>query len=380
MTRSVAASNPDSILIVAAEASSCMYAKLFIERWRQDFPNTHFYGIGDKAMQKAGMECLGLAEDLAVVGLQEVISHWSEIKTAYKGILAKAEKNPPRFALLLDYPGFNLRLAKDLNALDLPVVYYISPQLWAWKKGRVHQVKKYVDDMMVVFPFEVDFYRGYDIDAHFVGHPLVEVVDHELAHYPATHNLRPVLGLMPGSRKSEIKYNLVTQLKAAQILAKKNAVSLRLLVAPTLNMDFVKAAGGSLLNRVELVQDSPSTMIKNCDLILTASGTATLQVALCEKPMTVMYRMNTITAFLAKLLVRSVDAFCIVNLIAKKKIVREFFQDDASPENLAHELLEILDNSMYRNEMLTQLKEVKTGLGHGGATENLVKYLKGKYT
>lgn len=377
--RSVADLKNDSILIVAAEASSCMYAKLFMERWKSFSPSTQFYGVGDQQMQSEGMDCTGLAEELAVVGLQEVISHWSEIKIAYKGILEKAKKNPPRFALLLDYPGFNLRLAKDLKELGIPVVYYISPQLWAWKKGRVHKVKKYVDDMMVVFPFEVDFYRQYGIEAHFVGHPLVEVVDAELAKRAESTNVKPVLGLMPGSRKSEIKFNLATQLKTAQRMAKTNDLSLKLLVAPTLNLDFVKSAGGSLLNGVTLVQESPSTMIQNCDLILAASGTATLQVALCEKPMVVMYRMNAVTAFLARLLVRSVDAFCIVNLIAKKKIVPEFFQDEANPEDLSTELLEILDDPLYRNEMLSQLKEVKTGLGHGGATENLVNYLKDKY-
>ncbi len=369
-----------------------MYARLFIEQWREAVnPKTHFYGVGDRSLSRdLNMECIGFAEDLAVVGLQEVLTHWTEIKKCYYDVLSRTDSLKPRFALLIDYPGFNLRLAKDLKKKGIPVVYYVSPQLWAWKKGRVKQVRKYVDEMMVVFPFEVDFYKKHGIESHFVGHPLIEVLESELEKglglsqklscWGDDAQRKPILGLMPGSRKSEIKYNLESQLKVAQNLIQKKVCDVRLLLAPTLNREEILKIAGTDLNGIEIVQNKPTLMIGECDFILSASGTATLQVALCEKPMVVMYRMNSITAVLAKLLVRTVDFFCIVNLIAKEKIVPELFQSDASVDRLEKELLKIIKQDSYRNSMISQLRNIKAKLGDGRATENLVLYLKGRFS
>jgi lipid-A-disaccharide synthase len=378
--KSVNDSQEDSLLLIAAEASSCMYAKNFIKAWREKFPKTHFYGVGDREMQSLGMECVGLAEDMAVMGLLEVLKHYPAIKKVGDEIIEKTQKRPPRFALLLDYPGFNLRLAKKLKELNVSVVYYISPQLWAWKKGRVQQVRDYVDDMLVVFPFEVEFYKEHNIEAHFVGHPLVEVVEKEIQDHPEKTEERPkkVLGLMPGSRRNEIKSIFKTQWKAAQILMEKQDVQVKVLLAPTLNAsDFSQFLCPT--DQVDFVKDSPTQMIRGCDLILSASGTATLQVALCEKPMVVMYRMNPITAFFAKRLVKSVDAFCIVNLIAGRKVVPEFFQEQASPDHLANELEKLLVVDKARESMVRSLKQVKSLLGEGGATQNVIKYLVSRY-
>ena len=379
MKKSVEDCKSDSILIIAAEASSCMYAKAFIKAWQRHQPETHFFGVGDREMASQGMQCLGLAEEMAVVGLQEVIGQWKIISQCFKDVVKMSEQEQPRFALLLDYPGFNLRLAKKLKSLNIPVVYYISPQLWAWKKGRVKQVRDYVDDMMVVFPFEVDFYQQYGITAHFVGHPLVEVIEAEGDLQTPIQNEVPVLGLMPGSRRSEIRHNFTTQIKAAQNLAKRKNLKVKVLVAPTLDVQEVKSIGEQWNLEAEYMQDKPTAMIQECDLILTASGTATLQVALCLRPMVVMYRMNPATAFFAKLLVRSVDAFCIVNLIAGKKIVPELFQSEANPKRLADELEPLTEQSQEKDHMIKQLKKVKEKLGKGGATDNLVHFLLNKY-
>lgn len=376
----VDASKTDNILIVAAEASSCMYAKMFIKKWQEKRPESHFFGIGDKEMASEGMNCLGLAEELAVVGLQEVLSHWPDIKKTFLNIVDQTKQDKPRFALLIDYPGFNLRLAKKLTELGVPVVYYISPQLWAWKKGRVKQVKKYVDDMLVVFPFEVDFYKEHDVLAHFVGHPLVELVDQELRSVGSSSGKpKPVLGLMPGSRKSEIKHNFLDQVAAARMLAKDHEIAVRVLVAPTLEVDDLKKLSSTPWTDIDFIKTKPTQMIHDCDLILTASGTATLQVALCEKPMVVMYKMNSFTAFFAKLLVRSVNYFCIVNLIAQKQVVPELFQEDAHPKNLRDHLEKILVEFDYRSKMIENLKATKHLLGKGGAIDNLVHYLEKKY-
>ncbi len=373
-------SKKDNILIVAAEASSCMYAELFIKEWSKSYPDTEFFGVGNRSMAKEGMQCQGFAEDMAVVGVQEVIKHWPIIKGAADKLLEECEKRKPKFALLLDYPGFNLRLARKLKALDIPVIYYISPQLWAWKKGRVKQVKKYVDEMMVVFPFEVDFYNEHKIEAHFVGHPLVEVVEQELENFDRSRSDEKVLGLMPGSRRSEIENNLVIQLKAAEKIKEKHPdIQVKILLAPTLAATDLESFVSQSSLEVEYIQAKPTRMILQCDWILSASGTATLQVALCEKPMVVMYRMNPITAFLAKALVRSVDAFCIVNLVAERKVVPELFQEQASPEKLASHLLELIESDEKRNQMLSDLRYVKEKLGAGGATENLVSLLSKRF-
>lgn len=379
----------DSILVIAAEASSCMYAKLFLEEWRHTQPETHFFGVGDQDLsQNYKMECLGFAEDMAVVGLQEVISHWSVIKKSYYDVLKRCDELKPKFALLIDYPGFNLRLAAELKKRNIPVVYYVSPQLWAWKKGRVHKVKKTVDEMMVVFPFEVDFYREHGIQAHFVGHPIIEVIEKEKLDFLKTQNSndkdsvsRPLrLGLMPGSRRSEIKFNLRTQLLVAQSLRKKYQIETQLLLAPTLKKEEIMNLAGDLLDDVKVLQEKPTAMILKSDLILSASGTATLQVALCEKPMVVMYRMNSITALLAKLLVRSVSYFCIVNLIAHRKVVPEFFQGDANVDTLTSELERYIVDPSHYQKSRQELLQIRQLLGEGKATQRLVSFLKGRFS
>jgi lipid-A-disaccharide synthase len=213
-----------------------------------------------------------------------------------------------------------------------------------------------------------------------LGTPLVEVVEKEIQDNPEKTEGRPkkVLGLMPGSRRNEIKSIFKTQWKAAQILMEKQDVQVKVLLAPTLNAsDFSQFLGPT--DQVDFVKDSPTQMIRGCDLILSASGTATLQVALCEKPMVVMYRMNPITAFFAKRLVKSVDAFCIVNLIAGRKVVPEFFQEQASPDHLANELEKLLVVDKARESMVRSLKQVKSLLGEGGATQNVIKYLVSRY-
>ncbi len=377
--KSADVSKTDSILLIAAEASSCMYAKNFISQWRERHPQCHFFGVGDRQMQSEGMDCLGFAEDMAVVGLQEVIKHYSEIRSCAEAILQKAKQDKPRFALLLDYPGFNLRMAKRLKKLEIPVVYYISPQLWAWKKGRVKQVQQFVDEMAVVFPFEVDFYKPYGVNAHFVGHPLVEIVDKELANHVPGPRKRKVLGLMPGSRRSEVQHNFTTQLAAARQLTADKDIDVKILLAPTLSKEDLLPYMNEDDSSFEFIQEAPSRMIQSCDVILTASGTATLQVALCLKPMVVMYKMNPITAFMAKLLVRSVKAFCIVNLIADKIVVPELFQEQATPQNLVAQLSVLFEESPESDRMLKELAQVKTKLGQGGATENLVSLLEERF-
>ena len=291
----------DSVLIVAAEASSSLYAQRLLQSWKSHGRDVRAFGIGSRSMEAEGFECLGRSEEMAVVGLQEVVKHLPHIKNVFYSLLEQAEKRKPKFALLLDYPDFNLRLAKELKKRGVKVVYYISPQVWAWRTGRVKNIRKNVDHMLVLSPFEEGFYREHGVKVDFVGHPALD----ELPTFLAPNELKIrrnkfgvsddeiVLGLMPGSRNSEIEHHLKSQLDAAALLVKKNPkVRPLLMVAPTLEREKLAQAMGDVAFPIQLVKENPNDMIALADVILVASGTATLMVGLMEKPMVIMYRMN----------------------------------------------------------------------------------------
>lgn len=366
------------ILIVAAEASSSLYAQRLLEHWRERKVRVHAFGIGSRAMEQLGFEIIGRSEELAVVGLQEVIAHWSDIKKAFHGLVAAAEKRRPKAALLLDYPDFNLRLAKKLKALGIPVVYYISPQVWAWRQSRVHLIKRVVDKMLVLFPFEVDFYRKFDVPVNFVGHPLLDELGPELfderecQRRRLKYNILPqdvVLGLMPGSRRSELKHHLETQLAVARRLKETRPnLKIALLVAPTFTKEEVQALLPPLDVPMIIIKDEPFSMISVADVVLCASGTATLMVGLMNKPMVVMYRMNDITAWIARRFVKSTAHFGLINLVLGERAVPELFQGEASVAGLVSALEPMVDRDGERHRLAAKLKQAKLRLGERGAT------------
>lgn len=366
------------ILIVAAEASSCLYAQRLLEHWRKNNIEVEAFGIGNKAMEQLGFECIGRAEELAVVGVQEVISHWGEIKKAFYGLLEAARARRPQVVLLLDYPDFNLRLAKKLKKLDIPVTYYISPQVWAWRQSRVHLIKRVIHKMLVVFPFEVDFYKKFGVDVEFVGHPLLDELKPEhfdaaaRARHRAKYGIQPedvAVALMPGSRRSELKHHLRTQLETARLLVQKNSrVKPLLLVAPNFDLEQIRAQLGEVDVPLILIKDEPFAMIDLADVVLCASGTATLMVGLLEKPMVIMYKMNAFSAFLAKRFVTAAKYFGLINLVLDKKAVPEVFQEMANPESLAALLEDMINSSEVRAAIQGRLRPAKDRLGKSGAT------------
>lgn len=379
------------VLIVAAEASSCLYAQRLLEHWRDQGMRVEAFGIGDESMQKLGFECLGRAEDLAVVGLQEVISHWGVIKKAFHDLVSAAETRKPDVVLLLDYPGFNLRFAKKIKKMAIPVVYYISPQVWAWRQGRVHTIKKLIDKMLVVFPFEVDFYRKHDVQVEFVGHPLLDELKEQFGNSQsreirrAKYGVGPgdiLLALMPGSRVSELKHHIQTQLDVARELVKRFPhLKLALLVAPNFSTERVREWIGELDFPLMLIKDEPFSMIDLADVVLCASGTATLMVGLLEKPMVIMYKMNALTAFLAKMFVRSTEHFGLINLVLGERVATELFQDQANTQSLIDALVPLIEDSQTREELRRRLSEARNRLGSSGATirvaQALEEYWKG---
>jgi lipid-A-disaccharide synthase len=370
------------VLIVAGEASSSLYAQRILESWKSKGRQVEVFGIGSDAMEARGFRRLGKSEEMAVVGLSEVIRHFPLIRRVYHSLLEECDRSKPDFALLLDYPDFNLRLAKDLKKRGIKVIYYISPQVWAWRRGRVKLIKKVVDEMLVLFPFEEPFYRAHGVKVSFVGHPLLDELVSREKDQGVSSSLRrekfgiqpfeTVLGLMPGSRESELKHHLRDQLKAAELLVKRYPhVRPVLLCAPTINRERLQTEVSDLAVPIQIVKSEPLDMIEMCDLLLVASGTATLMVGLLEKPMVIMYRMSPLTAWFAKRLVTHTRYFGMVNLILEKEAARELFQEAASPEQMATELEKLLDENI-RRDAVGELKRLKEKLGAVGATARVV--------
>lgn len=379
------------VLIVAGEASSSLYAQRLIEHWREHGETHDLFGVGSPEMEALGFRRLGKSEEMAVVGLQEVIKHFPLIRRVYNSLLAECDREKPDFALLLDYPDFNLRLAKDLKKRGIRVVYYISPQVWAWRTGRVNLIRRVVDEMLVVFPFEEPFFKKHGVQSTFVGHPLLD----ELARRPEAsvqqartrrerYGIKDdeiVLGLMPGSRSSELKSHLEAQLAAAELLSKRYPkVRPVLLCAPTIARETLQVAVSSRSVQqsaaaIQIVKEEPLDMIEMSDILLVASGTATLMVGLLAKPMVIMYRMNPITAWFAKKLVKHTRFFGMVNLILEREVSRELFQEEASPEGMASELEKLIDPKV-RAANSRELLELRSRLGSVGATTRVAERLK----
>lgn len=368
-------SSKKRILIVAAEASSAAYAVQLLKSWQGK--NIHAFGVGSREMESLGFEIIGRSEELAVVGLQEIIAHWSEIKSAFNTLLEKAEQYKPDLILFMDYPEFNLRLASKLKKRGFKIAYYISPQIWAWRTYRVHKIRRIVDKMFVIFPFEEEFYRKHNVDVEFVGHPLLDMLDTYLPDPNEVARSRTqllgskkiILGLMPGSRRSELKHNLQTQIETAHLMMEENPdVQPVMLVAPSLHLKTVKVQCAEWNYQGQFLQEEPFKMIMCSDVILCASGTATLMVGLCRKPMVIMYKMNTLSGYFARWLVTHIPYFGIVNLIMNKEIVPERFQSLANPKELSSELFKIIHNTNgTHGNILKSLDEMKTKLGeHGG--------------
>lgn len=366
------------VLIVAAEASSALFAQRLLEHWKLKKFSVNAFGVGSQSMQDLGFERLGKSEDMAVVGVAEIIEHYSALKKVMNDLVQAATDRRPDLAIIMDYPDFNLMLAKKLKAIGIPVVYYITPQVWAWRKSRVKKIKKYCDEVLVLFPFEVPFFESEGIKTSFVGHPLLDEVSDAYLDPTLRHQARSrcgiqddeiVLGLMPGSRKHEIKHHLATQLAVAENIYKSwPKVKVLLMCAPTVDKESLKDQLSDLRIPLILQKEDPVQMIHLTDVVLAASGTATLFVALLEKPMVIMYKMKWTTWVLAKMLVRGVRFFGIVNLILGYEAVPERWQAQASVKELSLQIKKYLSDPEYREKVISDLKKVKASLGEKGAT------------
>ncbi len=372
-----------NILIIAAEASSTHYAEKLLISWKEMGYEVNAFGIGSQRMEELGFERFGKSEELAVMGIQEVLGVFDKIWSVFHKLIDEAKKRKPDCVLLLDYPDFNLRLAKKLKKAGFKIFYYISPQIWAWRTGRVHFIKKYIDKVLVLFPFEVDFYKKYDVDVEFVGHPLLDDLRAELFSKEYQNDLRQryginphqkVLGLMPGSRNFELNHHIPVQLGAAEILRQKIPdLAVMLFVAPNKSIDQVKEKIKDLNIPVTFVKRDPFEMVSMADYVLCASGTATLTVGLMEKPMLIMYIMKKLTVFFGQFIMKRPKFFGMSNLIPDKMISKEFFQDEANAQSMADEAYRVLSNPEIYDREVQNLKQLKTMLGSSGANKRVAQ-------
>lgn len=373
-------------MIVAAEASSSLFAQRLLEHWKKTEPSLKAFGVGNQAMENLGFQRFGKAEEMAVVGVAEVIEHYSHLKKIFNSLVEEAKRRRPAVVVLMDYPEFNLMLAKKLHELDIPVVYYISPQIWAWRKGRVKTIKKYCQKMFVLFPFEEKFYHTAGVPVEFVGHPLLDELDpkFENPQYRKVERNRRgigdndvVLGLMPGSRKSELDRHLDTQIEVARQLMQE-FVNLRVvfLVAPSFSREQIQSRLENVRFNYMILQDEPFEMINLTDMILVASGTATLQVGLLKKPMVIMYKLKWMTWIVAMLIVHGVKFFGIVNLILDREVIPERLQHKANVNELVRLLRRYIVDGAHRDQVISDLGTIRSLLGSKGATERVASALK----
>ncbi|MCK9532922.1 MAG: lipid-A-disaccharide synthase [Gammaproteobacteria bacterium] len=360
-----------NIMIIAGEASGDARAAGLVRAVKRQDPSVRFFGIGGDHLRAEGVETMVDSRVMAVVGLFEVLAHFRTIYGALQLMRRKLREERPDLLILVDYPDFNLRLAKTAKALGIKVLYYISPQVWAWRQKRVYTIKGRIDHMAVVFPFEVPFYEKAGVPVTFVGHPLVEEVPHGLERETACRQLgldpaRKVLGLFPGSRRSEITRLLPVLLDAAAKLHRDHPdLQFVLPRASTLSeADFAPYFAGRDLP-VTQVEGRAYEVMAACDAIVSASGTATLEIALMQVPLVVIYRIAPLSYRIMRRLVR-VDHIGLCNIVAGERIAPELIQDAATPDNVAAEAEALLFDEARNRATRERLAVMRQRLGASG--------------
>jgi lipid-A-disaccharide synthase len=366
------------ILISAGEASSEMYGAQLIEALRcragegaraTQNQQLEFFGVGGDRMRTAGCDTVVDAKELSVVGITEILSHLPKIWGLFHKLIAEADKRKPDLAIVIDSPAFNWRVARQMHKRGIPVVYYVCPQFWAWRQSRVRLLRKYVDEALVIFPFEEKFYRDRGVDATFVGHPLADLPRPEVdrAAYAAQYHLDPKkhwITLMPGSRVKEVRMNMPELLLSAVRLG--SDYEFLLPVASTLDSRLLQRLVGGFPS-IHLVPEAlPALAHSRAGIV--ASGTATVEASIMGTPFVMVYRVSPLTYLLGRPRVK-VPHFAMVNLIAGEEIVPELVQHDFTAENVAAKLDEIIPDGAARNKMITRLAEVKARLRGSSAAE-----------
>lgn len=363
-----------NFLIIAGEASGDLHGSRLVCELLKFDPGATFFGAGGDQMRQAGVETLFDVKEMAVVGLIEVFGKLARLRKIKNCLVREASKRRPDAAILIDYPGFNLTLARALKRLAVPVIYYICPQIWAWHKGRLNSIERYVDLALLILPFEEEIYRKAGLRAAFVGHPALDSAMPSMTRREAIgffgleDGRGPIIGLMPGSRTGEVKKHLSPMLEAAAMIKSRMAGCQFILpVAKTLN----GAIDNGLINRfgldVKLAFDKTYDAMAICDFIIASSGTATIEAAILGIPMAVVYKVNPLTYVAAKLFVR-LRHIGLVNIVAGKEVAPEFIQRRLRPFDVARDAMRILREEALRAKAKAQLLAVTSKLGPPGAS------------
>jgi lipid-A-disaccharide synthase len=370
--------NTRKVMIVAGEASGDLHGGNLVREMHRIDPSLSFYGMGGNTMRMEGVELLAAAADMAVVGLTEVVLKLGAILRVMHRLKASLSSERPDLVILIDYPDFNLPLARAARRRGIEVLYYISPQVWAWRKGRIDTIRKSVDRMVVILPFEEKFYQDAGVDVTFVGHPLLDEVKTK---YPRTEALKRfglkdeaiTVGILPGSRQSEVARLLPEMLGACRILTEKlSPLQFVLPLAGTLDPDFVRDILRQFPVKVNVIRDEIYDVIAVSDAAIVASGTATLETALLETPMVVVYKVSAFSYAVGRRFIR-VDHISLVNIIAGRTVVPELIQDNANPERIAVEVRELIVQRGKAREMKAALAEIRGKLGTPGASQRTAR-------
>jgi lipid-A-disaccharide synthase len=361
------------LMLSCGEASGDLYAGALVAALRRREPDIDVFGLGGEHFEAAGGRLVADFHGLSVTGLTEVISVLPRTLATMKRLVTAARTEQPHALILIDYPDFNFRLMARIKRLGIPVIYYVSPQLWAWRAGRIKMMKRRVDRVLPIFPFEEAIYQKEGIDVRFVGHPLIDLASPRLSRDAFLKKLnldssKPVLALLPGSRPNEVSRLAPVIAQAVPAIAARVAgVQFVVARAPNLDDGLFERFGLSGVT-IRIADAQTDDVLNASDAVVTASGTATVQTALHGKPMVVVYKLSPMTYWLGKRLAR-VDTYAMVNLIAGQRVVRELIQDACTPEAIAEEAGRLLMEDEYRARMISSLAEVRRRLGGPGASD-----------
>ncbi len=359
------------ILIVAGEASGDMYgARLVEEICRQSRTPVRFFGCAGSAMRSAGVSPVVTVEEISVHGFVEVLSHLEYIFDGFRRLVSAAERERPDLVILIDFPDFNIRLAQRLKHMGMRMVYFISPQFWAWRPGRIRVLRGLIQEMICILPFEESFYRRAGVPAEYVGHPLLEILKVESTREELFQKLgldlnRPMVAILPGSRKNEIRHNLPTLLRTVRrVHARHPEIQFVLAISSSLESGYV----GRVVDRcrrngpgpipLTLAENQTQAIVKYSQLAIVSSGTATLEAALLGTPLICVYRVSPLSWWVGQKLI-DVPYYCLVNLILKRPVVPELYQGDFTVEKLESEICKLLASAEARRQMGNEFSELK---------------------
>ena len=355
------------ILIIAGEASGDMHGAALVAELQKLNPTLSFFGVGGDKMGKEGVSLLEHTDKMAIMGFTEVLTKYGFLKKVFNKVIDLAIELQPARAILIDYPGFNLKLSKKFKELKIPVTYYIPPQLWAWHESRIEIIKKYVDQVICIFPFEKEWYKKRGINVEFVGHPFLDLKEEMFSKtkFLKKHRMpeeAQIVSLFPGSRQKEVDRHLPIMLETIKRLKKENKKIVCIIgKAKGVTINLPKT------NYLKIEENTPVSALRYSDVAIVASGTVTLEAALFETPTVVIYKLSVISGFLAKILVK-VKFVSMPNLIANKAVFPELLLSDGTPEKITAEVKYLLQSTTRREEMLGEIKKVKIKLGRPGAS------------